>query len=105
MAQEARPCAVNANLIFKWPRDSRFVLDLAAVPQAKRRIHRKGKRGKPLMERGKSSNPTRSAVRARVEHVFAAQTSDMEETLVRHRTDPRVARIGMKNLACRALMT
>lgn len=49
----------------------------------KSRIHRKGKRGKPLSEQGKASNRTKSAVRARVEHVFGAQTNDMGGTLVR----------------------
>ena len=46
-------------------------------------IHRKGKRGKPLTEQAKSSNRTKSTVRARVEHVFGAQTNDMGGTLVR----------------------
>ncbi len=49
----------------------------------KSRIHRKGKRGKPLTKQGKASNRTKSAVRARVEHVFGAQTNDMGGTLVR----------------------
>lgn len=66
----------------------------------KSRIHRKGKRGKPLTEQGKSSNRTKSAVRARVEHVFGAQTNDMGGTLVRTIGLIRAkAKIGMKNLA------
>ena len=66
----------------------------------KSRIHRKGKRGKPLSEQGKSSNRTKSAVRARVEHVFGAQTNDMGGTLVRTVGLIRAkAKIGMKNLA------
>ena len=66
----------------------------------KSRIHRKGKRGKPLSEQGKSSNRTKSAVRARVEHVFGAQTNDMGGTLVRTIGLLRAkAKIGMKNLA------
>ena len=36
----------------------------------KSRIHRKGHRNKPLNEREKRGNETRSKVRARVEHVF-----------------------------------
>ncbi|CAM5321543.1 IS5 family transposase [Aquamicrobium terrae] len=66
----------------------------------KSRIHRKGKRGKPLTEQGKASNRTKSAVRARVEHVFGAQTNDMGGTLVRTIGVIRAkAKIGMKNLA------
>ncbi len=40
----------------------------------KSRIHRKGHRNKPLTEREKRGNKTRSKVRARVEHVFGAQS-------------------------------
>lgn len=47
----------------------------------KRRIHRRGKRDKPLTERGKAGNRSKSAVRARVEHVFGAQANDMGRTL------------------------
>jgi len=66
----------------------------------KSRIHRKGKRGKPLTEQGKASNRTKSTVRARVEHVFGAQTNDMGGTLVRTIGLIRAkAKIGMKNLA------
>lgn len=64
------------------------------------RIHRKGKRGKPLSKQGKGSNRTKSSVRARVEHVFGAQTNDMGGTLVRTVGLIRAkAKIGMKNLA------
>ena len=56
----------------------------------KSRIHRKGKRG----------NRTKSAVRARVEHVFGAQTNDMGGTLVRTVGLIRAkAKIGMENIA------
>ena len=66
----------------------------------KSHIHRKGKRGKPLTEQSKSSNRTKSTVRARVEHVFGAQTNDMGGTLVRTIGLARAkAKIGMKNLA------
>ena len=66
----------------------------------KSRIHRKGKRGKPLSEQGKSSNRTKSAVRARVEHVFGAQTNHMGGTLVRTIGLLRAkAKVGMKNIA------
>lgn len=66
----------------------------------KSRIHRNGKRGKPLTEQGKASNWTKSAARARVEHVFGAQINDMWGTLVRTIGLLRAkAKIGMKNLA------
>ncbi|VDS10502.1 hypothetical protein PARHAE_03718 [Paracoccus haematequi] len=66
----------------------------------KSHIHRKGKRGKPLTEQGKGSNRTKSSVRARVEHVFGAQTNDMGGTLLRTIGLVRTkAKIGMKNLA------
>ncbi len=66
----------------------------------KSHIHRKGKRGKPLTEQAKGSNRTKSSVRARVEHIFGAQTNDMGGTLVRTIGMVRAkAKIGMKNLA------
>jgi len=46
-------------------------------------IHRKGHRNKPLTELKKGDNKTRSRVRARVEHLFEAQSNDMSGTLVR----------------------
>jgi IS5 family transposase len=66
----------------------------------KSRIHRKGRRGKPLNEREQQGNKTRSKVRARVEHVFGAQSNDMGGTLMRSIGLVRAkARIGLKNLA------
>ena len=66
----------------------------------KSRIHRKGHRNKPLSEREQRGNKTRSQVRARVEHVFGAQSNDMGGTLVRSIGLVRArARIGLKNLA------
>ena len=66
----------------------------------KSRIHRKGYRNKPLSEREKRGNTTRSTVRARAEHVFGAQSNDMGGTLVRSIGMVRArARIGLKNLA------
>lgn len=66
----------------------------------KSHIHRKGKRGKPLIEQAKGSNRTKSSVRVRVEHVFGAQTNDMGGTLVRTIGLVRAkAKIGIKNLA------
>lgn len=67
----------------------------------KSHIHRMAKRAKPLTEQAKGSNRTKSSVRARVEHVFGAQTHDMGGTLARTIGMVRAkARIGMKNLAC-----
>ena len=64
----------------------------------KSRIHRKGHRNKPLTEREMQGNKTRSKVRARVEHVFGAQSNDMGGTLVRSIGLVRAkARIGLKN--------
>ena len=64
------------------------------------RIHRKGKRGKPLGKQANQSNRTKSSVRVRVEHVFGAQTNDMGGTIVKTIGLVRArARIGMKNLA------
>jgi len=64
------------------------------------RIHRKAHRNRPLTQREQQGNRTRSKVRARVEHVFGAQTNDMGGTLVRSIGIARAkARIGLKNLA------
>ena len=61
------------------------------------RIHRKGRRNKPLSEREKQGNKTRSSVRVRVEHVFGAQSNDMGGTLLRSVGLARAkARIGLK---------
>jgi len=66
----------------------------------KSRIHRKAHRNRPLGEHEKKGNRTRSKVRARVEHIFGAQTNDMGGTLVRSIGLARAkARIGLKNLA------
>ncbi len=65
----------------------------------KSQIHRKGHRNKPLTEREMQGNKARSKVRARVEHVFGAQSNDMGGTLVRSIGLARAkARIGLKNL-------
>ena len=66
----------------------------------KSRIHRKAHRNRPLSEREKQGNRTRSKVLARVEHVFGAQSNDMGGPLVRAIGLVRVrARVGLKNLA------
>ena len=63
-----------------------------------KRIHRKGHRNKPLTEREMQGNKNPSKVRARVEHVFGAQSNDMGGTLVRSIELVRAkTRIGLKN--------
>jgi IS5 family transposase len=62
-------------------------------------IHHKGKRDKPLCERQKKANNTRSKVRVRVEHVFGFQERSMGGKLIRSIGMARAsARIGMMNL-------
>ena len=64
------------------------------------RIHRKGRRNKPLTKQEEQGNNTRSKVRVRVEHIFGAQSNDMGGTLVRSIGLVRAkARIGLKNLS------
>ena len=56
---------------------------------------------KPLSDREKKGNKTRSRVRVRVEHVFGAQSNDMGGPLIRSIGLVRAkARIGLRNLAC-----
>jgi len=64
------------------------------------RIHRKGRRNKPLTKREERSNKTRSKIRVRVEHIFGSQSNDMGGTLVRSIGAVRAkTHIGLKNLA------
>ena len=49
------------------------------------RIHRRAARNRPLTERQKSANTTRSKVRARFEHVFGHQPSSMGQNRTHHR--------------------
>ena len=73
---------------------------LLAEKGAKSRIHHRAYRNKPLDGRSKKGNKTRSKVRARVEHVFGAQSNDMGGTLVRSIGITRAkAHIGLKNIA------
>jgi len=63
------------------------------------RIHRRGGRGKPLTSRQEAANKTRSAVRARVEHVFGNQHTSVGGKLVRTIGIARASmKIGMQNL-------
>lgn len=64
------------------------------------RIHRKGHRNRPLDERGKQGNRTKSSIRVRVEHIFGAQANDMGGVIVRTIGLARAkAKIGLKNLS------
>jgi IS5 family transposase len=63
------------------------------------RILRRAARDRPLSERQKSANTTRSKVRARVEHVFGQQQSSMGGKIVRTIGIARARfKIGMMNL-------
>lgn len=63
------------------------------------RVHFKGVRGRPLNEQQKKANTARSEVRARVEHIFADQTTAMGRKLVRNVGLARARfKIGMMNL-------
>src|SRR5712691_7299889 len=63
------------------------------------RIHRRAARNRPLSERQKSANTTRSKVRARVEHVFGHQQSSMGGKIMRTIGIVRARfKIGMMNL-------
>lgn len=64
------------------------------------RIHRKGHRNRPLTEREKQGNRTRSSARVRVEHIFGAQANDMGGVIVRTIGLARAkVKIGLKNLS------
>ena len=65
----------------------------------KSRIHRRAARNRPLSQRQKAANTTRSKVRARVEHVFGHQHTSMGGTIVRTIGIVRAsAKIGLMNL-------
>jgi IS5 family transposase len=57
-------------------------------------IHRRAARNRPLSERQKSANRTRSKVRARVEHVFGHQQSSIGDKIVRTIGRRRDSRLG-----------
>jgi IS5 family transposase len=64
------------------------------------KIHRKGARGRPLSEREKQGNKTKSRIRARVEHVFGIMSRRGGGKLVRTVGWARTRmKIGLRNLA------
>lgn len=72
--------------------------DLAEVGRESR-IHRRPVRNRPLTERERQGNTTRSRVRARVEHVFGHQARAMGGKPVRTIGSVRAkAKVGMQNL-------
>ena len=65
----------------------------------KSRVHTRAARNRPLSQRAKAANTTRSRVRARVEHVFGHQENSMGGKIVRSIGMARAAaKIGMMNL-------
>jgi IS5 family transposase len=65
----------------------------------KSRVHTRAARNRPLSQRAKAANTTRSRVRARVEHVFGHQHTSMGGKIVRTIGMARAAaKIGMMNL-------
>ena len=65
----------------------------------KSRVHTRAARNRPLSQRAKTANTTRSRVRARVEHVFGHQHTSMGGKIVRTIGMARAAaKIGMMNL-------
>ena len=64
------------------------------------RIHRKGARGRPLSEREKQGNKTKSKIRARVEHVFGVMSRRAGGKLIRAVGWERArTKIGLRNLS------
>ena len=58
-----------------WADSAYRSVEIEVAPKAKNlksQIHRKGSRDKPLSERERQGNKTRSSVLVRVEHVFGA---------------------------------
>ena len=98
-----RTCGMTAGFSGVWADSAYRSGEIEAALKdkgMKSRIHRKGRRDKPLSEREKQGNKTHSSVRVSVEHVFGAQSSDMGGTLLRSIGKVRAtARIGLKNLA------
>jgi hypothetical protein len=74
----------------------------ALMPDGQSRIHLRAARNRPLSERQKSANTTRSKVRARVEHVFGHQQSldgRQDRADHRHRAGEVQDRVQLKRAA------
>jgi IS5 family transposase len=75
-------------------------LDTLALLGYREHLQRKGHRDRPLSEREKQGNRTRSAVRSRVEHIFGVQAMKMGTTILRCIGQMRArGKIGLRNLA------
>ena len=78
---------------------SRAIEDHLAEHGYRSRIHRKGTKQRPLNDRQKAANRRRSAVRARVEHVFGIQFQRLGKATLRGIGIVRSGmRIGLRNL-------
>jgi len=65
----------------------------------KNKVHEKGYRGKPLTEKQKKKNTTKSKTRVRVEHIFGFVENSMNGSIIRTIGIVRAkAKIGMMNL-------
>lgn len=79
---------------------SRKNLDMLEILGFRERIHRKAHRNRPLSEREKQGNKTKSRTRARVEHVFGVQLKQAGSLLMRCIGILRAeAQIGLRNIA------
>ena len=63
------------------------------------RIHRKKPRGKPMPDHVRRGNATKSAVRCKVEHVFAQQKDRMKLFIRTIGIDRATAKVGLVNIA------
>jgi IS5 family transposase len=64
------------------------------------RLQRKGVRGRPLTDREKRGNRTRSRIRARIEHIFGVMGSRAGDLILRCIGAVRArSRVGLRNLA------
>lgn len=76
------------------------ILDTISKNNYHEHIQRKGCRNKPLTEREKKGNRTRSKVRSRVEHIFGVQAQRAATLIVRTIGRARAhLKIGLRNLA------
>ena len=86
---------VWADSAYRSPANERWLASKGRVS----RIHQRKPRGRPMPERTAKANARKSAVRAKVEHVFAQQKERMGlfvRTIGKARAE---AKIGLANLA------
>ena len=88
-------CDVGADTAYRSKANEAWLASKGRVS----RIHRRKPRGKPMTERMRQANARKSAVRVRIEHVFAHQKDRMHlfiRTIGKVRAE---AKIGLANLA------